>query len=108
MKTITPWTLAATILITMAASVAATYFSPLLRVLVPAALNDPFRLTTLVQVFADGNTPGVLWALGAILLSLGEGLVRAERTRLIAQLAFLFFWLALCLLFITRLIAFSM
>ena len=101
------WGLSFTILLTLPASLAATYFDPLLRLHASAALISPDKVTSFLHFLCGGAVPIAVWVVGATGLSLCEGMVANERARLSAQLAFTLYWLGLCLLFINRFIAFG-
>ena len=102
------WGLSFTILLTLPASLAATYFDALLRIHAPLALNSPDPMTNFLHFLCSGAVPIAVWVIGATALSLAEGLVANERARLFSQLAFTLYWLGLCILFVNRIITFSL
>ena len=102
------WGLSLALLLTLPASIVATYFDALLRTLAPAAMAPPDRITQLVLDLSGGTVPIAIWVLGITALCLAEGLSSNERARLFAQLVFTFYWCGLALLFVNRLIVFGM
>ena len=102
------WGLSLALLLTLPASIVATYFDALLRTLAPAAMAPPDRITQLVLALSGGTVPIAIWVLGITALCLAEGLSSNERARLFAQLVFTFYWCGLALLFVNRLIVFGM
>jgi len=101
------WGLSFTILLTLPASLAATYFDPLLRLHAQAALSSPDSVTNFLHSLCGGVVPIAVWVTGATALCLAEGMVANEQVRLFSQLAFTLYWLGLCLVFINRIIAFG-
>lgn len=101
------WGLSLTILLTLPASIVVTYFDYLLRMFAPPAFAAPDGITGILRALSGGVVPIAVWVTGATALSLAEGMVASERSRLFLQLLFTYFWLCLCLLFVNRIIVYG-